>query len=71
MSLLVPVAVTAATPLWLIKLVATSLRLAAVLPVAVDRLSEIFFGLVDALVALAVVIVRLRACRAVRQQQYS
>jgi hypothetical protein len=71
MSLLVPIAVTAATPLCLLKLVATFLRLAAVLTVAVNCLAEIFLGLVDALVALAVVIARLRARHAARQQQYS
>jgi hypothetical protein len=71
MALLVPIAVTAATPLCLLKLVATFLRLAAVLTVAIDCLSEIFLGLVDALIALAVVIARLRARHAARQQQYS
>jgi len=71
MALLVPIAVTAATPLCLLKLVATFLRLAAVLTVAVNCLSEIFLGLLDALVALAVVIARQRARHAARQQQYS
>ena len=71
MALLAPIAVTAATPLCLFKLVATFLRLAAVLTVAVDCLAEIFLGPVDALVALAVVIARLRARHAARQQQYS
>jgi hypothetical protein len=71
MALLVPIAVTAATPLCLLKFVATLLRLAAVLTVAVDCLSEIFLGLVNALVALAVIIARLRTCHAARQQQYS
>ena len=56
MALLVPivvaVAVAAATPLCLLELVATFLRLAAVLTVAVNCLSEIFLGLVDTLVAI-------------------
>jgi tellurite resistance protein TehA-like permease len=71
MALLVPIVVTATTPLCLLKLVATFLRLAAVLTVAVDCLSEIFLGLVNALVAFAVVIARLRTCHTARQQQYS
>jgi hypothetical protein len=53
LALLVPLAVTAATPLCLLKLVATFLRLAAALTVTIDCLSEIFLGLLDALVALA------------------
>jgi hypothetical protein len=71
MAHLAPIAVTAATPLCLFKLVPTFLRLAAVLTVAVDCLAEIFLGFVDALVALAVVIARLRARHAARQQQNS
>jgi hypothetical protein len=67
----VPIAVTAATSSYLFKLVATFLRLAAVLTVAVNCLSEIFLGPLDALVALAVVVARLRAHRSARQQQYS
>jgi hypothetical protein len=65
------VVVAAATPLCLVKLVATSLRLSAVLTVAVNCLSEIFLGLVDTLVAMAVVITRLRARHATSQQKYS
>jgi hypothetical protein len=71
MALLVPIVVAAATPLCLLQLVATFLRLAAVLTVAVNCLSEIFLGLVDTLVAMAVVITRLRARYATCQQQYS
>ena len=71
MALLVPIAVPAATPLCLLKLVATFLRLAAVLTVAVNFLSEFFLGLVDTLLALAVVVARLRARHATSQQQYS
>ncbi|MGA9057547.1 MAG: hypothetical protein WB763_13670 [Terriglobia bacterium] len=71
MALLVPIAVAAATPLCLLKVVATFLPLGAVLTVAVNCLSEIFLGLVDTLVALAVVIARLRARCATSQQQYS
>jgi hypothetical protein len=54
MALLVPVVIFAATPLRLLELVATFLRLAAVLTVAVNCLSEILLGPVDTLVALAV-----------------
>ena len=68
---LVPVAVTAATPLCLFQFVATSLRLAAVLTVAVDCLAEILLGFVDALFALAIVITRPRLRHAAHQQQYS
>ena len=71
MALLVPIAVPAATPLCLLKLVATFLRLAALLTVAVNCLSEIFLGPVDTLLASAVVIARLRARHATSQQQYS
>jgi hypothetical protein len=71
MALLVPIAVTTATPLCLLKLVATFLRLAAVLTVAVNFLSEFFLGPVDTLLALAVVVARLRARHATSQQQYS
>ena len=71
MALLVPIAVTTATSLCLLKLVATFLRLAAVLTVAVNFLSEFFLGPVDTLMALAVVIARLRARHATSQQQYS
>ncbi len=71
MALLVPIAVTTATPLCLLKLVATPLRLAAPLTVAVDCFSEIFLGPVDALLALAVVIARLSTHHTARQQQYS
>jgi hypothetical protein len=67
----VPITVAAATPLCLLKLVATFLRLAAVFTVAVNFLSEIFLGLVDTLLALAVIITRLRARHATSQQQYS
>jgi len=70
-TLLVPIAVTAATPPCLLKLVATSLRLAAVLTVAVNFLSEFFLGPVDPLLALAVAIARLRARHATNQQQHS
>ena len=66
-----PIAVTAATPLCLVKLVATSLRLAAVLTVAVNFPSESFLGPVDTLVALAVAFARLRARHPTSQQQYS
>jgi hypothetical protein len=51
--------------------VATFLRLAALLTVAVNCFSKIFLGLVDTLVALAVVIARLRVPHATCQQQYS
>jgi len=51
--------------------VATFLRLAALLTVAVNCLSEIFLGPVDTLLASAVVIARLRARHATSQQQYS
>jgi hypothetical protein len=71
MALLVLIAVAAATPLCLLKLVATFLRLAAVFTVAVNFLSEIFLGLVDTLLAMAVIIARLRARHATSQQQYS
>jgi hypothetical protein len=71
MALLVPIAFPAATPLCLLKLVATFLRLAAVFTVAVNFLSEIFLGLVDTLLAMAVIIARLRARHATRQQHYS
>jgi hypothetical protein len=71
MAPLVPIAVAAATPLCLLKLVATFLRLAALLTVAVNFLSEFFLGPADALLALAVVIARLRARHATSQQQYS
>jgi hypothetical protein len=71
MALLVPITVTAATPLCLLKLVATFLRLAALLTMAVDSLSEIFLGVVDALIALAIVITRPHARHAAHQQQYS
>jgi nicotinamide riboside transporter PnuC len=63
--------VVAATPLCFLKLVATFLGLAAVLTVAVNCLSEIFLGLVDTLVAMAVVITRLRARHPTCQQHYS
>ncbi|MGD0227804.1 MAG: hypothetical protein ABSF71_36300 [Terriglobia bacterium] len=71
MALLAPIAVTAATPFCLLKLVATFLRLAAVLTVPVNCFPEIFLGLVDALVALTVIIACLRARHAASQQQYS
>jgi hypothetical protein len=66
-----PIAFLAATPLCLLKLVATFLRLAAVFTVAVNFLSEIFLGLVDTLLAMAVIIARLRARHATSQQEYS
>jgi hypothetical protein len=69
--LLIVIVVAAATPLCLLELVATFLRLAAVLTVAVNCLSELFLGLVDTLLALAVVITRPRARHATSQQQYS
>jgi hypothetical protein len=68
---LAPIVDTAATPLCLLELVATILRLAAVLTVAFNCLSEIFLGLVDALVAVAVVIARPPARPARSQQHYS
>jgi hypothetical protein len=71
MALLVPVAVTAATPLCLYKFVATPLRLAAVLTVAIDCLLEIFLRLVNASFALPVVITRSRLRHAAHQQQHS
>jgi len=71
MALLVPIVVVAATPLCLLKLVTTFLRLAAVLTVAVNGLSQFFLGRVDTLVAMAVVITRLRARHATSQQKYS
>jgi hypothetical protein len=64
-----PIVVAAATPLCLLKLLATFLRLAAVFTVAVNFLSEIFLGLVDTLLAMAVIIARLRARHATSQQQ--
>jgi hypothetical protein len=51
MALLVFIAVAAATPLRLLKFLATFLRLAALLTVAVNCSSKIFLGLVDTLVA--------------------
>jgi hypothetical protein len=71
MVLLVPIVVVTAAPLCLLKLVATFLRLAAVLTVTVNCLSQIFLGLVNTLVAMAVVITRLRARHATCQQHYS
>jgi hypothetical protein len=71
MALLAPIVVAAATPVCLLKLVATSLRLAAALTVAVNGLPEIFLGLVDTLVAMAVLITRLCACHATSQHKYS
>ena len=49
----------AATPPCLLEVVATFLRLAALLTVAVNCLSEVFLGVVDALATVAVVIGRL------------
>jgi hypothetical protein len=63
MARLVPIA---AIPLDFLKLVATLLRLAAPLTVALNCLAEILLGLVDTLVA---VVARPRARRATRQQQ--
>ena len=73
MALLVPivVAVAAATSSGLLKLVTTFLRLAALLTVAVNFLSEFFLGLVDSLLASAVVIARLSARHPTCQQHYS
>jgi hypothetical protein len=71
MALLAYIAVAAATPPCLLKFVATFLRLAALPTVAVNCFSKIFLGLVDTLVALAVVIARLRVPHATCQQQYS
>jgi len=71
MALLAPIAVIAATPPCLLKLVATFLRLAAALTVAVNFPSEFFLGPVDTLLATAVVIARLGARHATSQQQYS
>ena len=68
MALLVPIAVTLATPPGLLKLAATSLRLSAVLTVAANCLTQIFLGPVDTLLA---VIARPRTRRAASQQQYS
>jgi hypothetical protein len=70
-AIVIVVAVAPATPLCLLELVATFLRLAAVLTVAVNCLSELFLGLVDTLIAMAVVITRPRARYATSQQQYS
>ena len=70
-ALLVPIEVAAANPLCLLKLVAAFLRLAAVLTVLVNCLSKLFLGLVDTLVAMAVVIARLRARHAANQQKHS
>ena len=70
-AFLVSIAVAAAFPLCLLKFVATFLRLAAVLTVAVNFFSKIFLGLVDTLVALADAIARLRERRSPSQQQYS
>jgi len=69
--LLIAIAVAAATPPCLLKFVATFVRLAALLPVAVNCFSKIFLGIVDTLLALAVVIARLRERRSTSQQQYS
>lgn len=66
---LAPIAV-AATPLCLLKLMAAFIRLAAVLTVPVNCLSKLFLGFVDTLVAMAVVIARLRARRAASQQKH-
>jgi hypothetical protein len=67
----VPIVVAATAPLCLLKLVPTFFRLAAVLTLAVNCLSQIFFGLVDTLLAMAVVITRLRARHPTCQQHYS
>jgi len=69
--LLIAIAVAAATPLCLLELVATFLRLAALLTVAVNCFSKVFLGIVDTLVALADVIACLRERRSSSQQQYS
>jgi hypothetical protein len=61
----------AATPPCLLKLVATFLRLAAALTVAVNCLSEIFLGVVDTLATVPVVIGRLCERDTARQQRYS
>ncbi len=71
MALLAYIAVAAATPLCLPKFVATFLRLAALLTVAVNCILKIFLGLADTLVALPVVIARLRERRSTSRQQYS
>jgi hypothetical protein len=71
MALLVPIVVAAATLPHFLKLVTTFLRLAAVLTVAVDCLAEILFRLVDAILALAVVVAGLRERRTASQQHYS
>jgi len=60
-----------ATPPCLLKLVATFLRLAALLTVAVNFLSEIFLSLVDPLATIPVVIGRLCKRDTARQQRYS
>jgi hypothetical protein len=49
---------------------AAFIRLAAVLTVPVNCLSKLFLGFVDTLVAMAVVIARLRARRAASQQKH-
>jgi hypothetical protein len=64
-------ALLAATPPRLFKLVALSLGLPTALAVAVNFLSELFLGPVDTLVALAVVIARLRGRDTASQQPYS
>jgi len=61
----------AATPPCLLEVVATFLRLAAVVPVAVNFLSEIFLGLVNTLATVAVVIGRLCERDTASQQRYS
>jgi hypothetical protein len=61
----------AATPPCLLKVVTTFLRLAAVLAVAVNFLSELFLGIVDTLATVAVVIGRLCARDTANQQRYS
>jgi hypothetical protein len=71
LTFLAPIVVVAATPLCLLKLVATFLRLAALLTVAVNCLAQIFLSLMDPLLAMAVVITRLRARHPTCQQHYS
>ena len=62
------VMVLAATSPRLFKLMAPSLRLPAALSVAVDCLLEVLLGLMDTLLASAVVIVRLRERHTTSQQ---
>jgi hypothetical protein len=60
-----------ATSPCLLEVVATFLRLAAVLTVALNRLSEVFLGVVDTPATVSVVISRLYERDTASQQRYS